>query len=304
MEEEILKLIYDYSKKNRMIDLAYINQLIEIVANSMELNPYIGNTVFLKTGEKRKVEKNKLSISLANEEEFADLTYNFINHDITVYIDKIPKIYQAIDRINLNSDEMPYFKTILYTQRILHELCHANQEKTLQEKKDSFEAKILEPCTPRKKDTSKKTKDEKLEELLQIIARTIIYIKNYKYDPRERTADMDSYQMMLKILAAFPIILSSTRQYLGNKKLQSTIEAYQNTFSPTIQFIRAIDSIEDNNILSSFDWYDELEQEALKKAKEKYSFEQRLRYGLPIEEEKKQKLLHKLKTSKYGQVIE
>ena len=24
MEEEILKLIYDYSKKNRMIDLAYI----------------------------------------------------------------------------------------------------------------------------------------------------------------------------------------------------------------------------------------------------------------------------------------
>ncbi len=98
MEEEILKLIYDYSKKNRMIDLAYINQLIEIVANSMELNPYIGNTVFLKTGEKRKVEKNKLSISLANEEEFADLTYNFINHDITVYIDKIPKIYQAIDR--------------------------------------------------------------------------------------------------------------------------------------------------------------------------------------------------------------
>ncbi len=301
MEEEILELVYDYSRKNRMIDRSYIDQLIEIVANSMELNPYIGNTVFLKTGEKRKVEKNKLSISLANEEEFADLTYNFINHDITVYIDKIPKIYQAIDRINLNSDEMPYFKTILYTQRILHELCHANQEKTLQEKKDSFEAKILEPCTPRKKDTSKKTKDEKLEELLRIIARTVFYVKNYKYDPRERTADMDSYQMLLKTIAS--LSLPSTKQYLGDRKLQSTIEAYQDTFSPTIQFIEAVDSIEDNKILSSFDWYDEVEQEALKKAKEKYSFEQRLRYGLPIEEEKKQKLLYKLKTSKYGQII-
>lgn len=299
MEEQVLKLIFDYSNNHRMIDREYIDKFISIIVNSMELNDYVRNTNFLRKGEKEKTAKGKLSIQLANASDFADLDYNSINHDITVYIDKIPKIYEQISKINLDSNEMMYLKTILYTQRLLHELIHADQEKR-RKQKDNLESKILDCCLPKSSTSNHASKDEIIKELAQFIFRIAVYIKNYKYAPHDRMAEIDSCKILLSILSSSSIELPNTKQFLKDNLLRNLIEAYEDTFSPTIQFISEMDEVYEKNTLTEFNWYDEDEKICLKKSIELYSFEQRIRCGLPIEEEKKEKLLKKLHSSKYG----
>lgn len=60
---------------------------------------------------------------------------------------------------------------------------------------------------------------------------------------------------MIDIISLSLINLSNSKQYLMDKRLKSLIEAYADTFSPTVKFISAIDYIEDKDTLSEFDWY-------------------------------------------------
>lgn len=301
MEENILRLIVDYSRKGRIIDKRYIDTVIDIVVNSLSLNGYVRNTYFKKEGKKEKPSKGKISIQLANESDFADLAYNFINHDITVYIDKIPKIYQQVDEINFDANELAYFKTTFYTQRILHELDHAYQEKMVQEE-DSLESKILNLSIPKVTITNESSVDKKREMLAKSIMRMVIYMQNYEYCPHERMAEINSQQRLISILSSSTIKLPNTIQYLNDNILNSLIDAYSTTFSPTIKFVSEIDKLYKKNPLAEFDWYDKEEEICLKKSIELYPFEQRIRWGLPIEEENKTKLLQKLKSSKYGNI--
>lgn len=304
MKEQILKLIFDYSNKYRMIDRKYIDSVIDIVVNSMNLNNYVGKIDFKNGNEPKKIENKKktISIRLANEENLADLTYNFLNHNITIYMDKIPKIYEELNKIEIDTNEKQYFKTFFYTQRILHELFHANQAKFIKEK-DNMESKIIDKFIPKVNITKNQSIDEKTEEITRQIFRMALYMKNYKYDAHERMAEIDSHKLLLSIISLSFIKLPNTKQFFSDNLLKGLIVAYEDTFSPTIKFISEMDELYNINTLKEFDWYDNDEKICLEKAIELYSFNQRIRYGLPIEEEKKRKLLKRLKSSKYGYKI-
>lgn len=187
------KLICNYSKNNLIIDSKYIDKCIDIVANDMELNNYIKKVTFLKNREKVKPKKNTISISVADK-DFANLTYNFITHEIVVYIDKVPKIYEYIGKFDFGVYENVYSKTVIYTQKILHELFHADQNKTIIKEKDNLEARLFASCINKTDTNNLKTLDEKLDVIFRMIERTRLYIEYYKYNPLERAAVIDSYQ--------------------------------------------------------------------------------------------------------------
>ncbi|MBQ9318691.1 MAG: hypothetical protein IJR82_03595 [Bacilli bacterium] len=45
---KILKLLYDYSIREKLVDINFINTLIEIVVNQCELDGYVQNIEFKK----------------------------------------------------------------------------------------------------------------------------------------------------------------------------------------------------------------------------------------------------------------
>lgn len=297
MEEKILELIYNYSKSGRIIDKIYIDTVVDIVVNFMSLNSYVNKINYITDEEMKKPEKN--CIKLTNTTDFADLSYNFESHTIDVYTDNILKSYARFDKINICEGELKYFKTILYTQMILHELEHANQSRIIAEEKN-LESKLLSQSIPFSFDTFRtSSKEEVALNLVKMIMATAQYIYNYKYAPHERMAEIDSSKKILEIISIDKINLPKSKQYFEDQILKHQIEAYEDTFCPTIKYLSGMTEVFGKNPLTVFDWYYENEEECLRKSIELYSFEQRIRFGLPLEEEKKRELLRKFKLNNY-----
>lgn len=115
------------------------------------------------------------------------------------------------------------------------------------------------------------------------------------YAPHERMAQIKSFQKMLSIFLQGTVDLPNIVDYLKDMVLENSILAYKDTFSPIIKYIQGVDEIFKRDSLSKFDWYSNNEEECLNKSIKKYSFEERLQWGLPIESEKRLELLQELK---------
>lgn len=293
MEEKIFKLIYDYAKANRMIDQAYIDKVIEIVVNAESLHNYVKKTEYITDEEMNKHSKKGWTIQIADASTKMDLSYNHETHMITVYTDNIPKIYDiCLNQMNFNNPKLAC--PSIYTQKILHEIEHGNQERTITEK-DNLEAKILYAARPRVNNSNECSVDKKAEELAKIILRTALYYANYGYSPMERMAEIDSYKRMKHILSLSKTDISDIIQYTNKMLLKNLIEAYDDKcLSPTIRFIKILWQYDNENPLDEFEWYSENDEECLKKSIEMYPFEQRIRCGLPIEKQKRLELINKL----------
>lgn len=304
MEDQILKLIYDYSKNNRIIDKKYIDNVINIMVNFLDVNNYVSKLNFKNSEEN---ENNKLNIKINNKSDFKLLGYNFISQEINCYKDKISEMYQYFNNLNLDTDKNLYSKTTLCTQSILHELYHVDQKRKIKEENDT-ESKILDLAVGlsdkefllEMNNNELNNDNEKAKKLSLLMIRMMLYMENYKYDPHERMAEIDSYKLIKKIISS--INLPDTNEYIEDKLLKNLIGAYQGdgAFSPTIKFISEMDKLYKRDSLTTFDWYDIDKEICLNKSISQYSFEQRIRYGLPIEENPKLKLLKKLSASKYG----
>lgn len=298
MDEKIFKLIYDYFKRNRMIDREYIDKVIEIVVNADSLHHYVKKPEYLTDEEINQHNKKGWTVSIANASTIMDLAYNHETYMISVYTDNISKIYDICRRqMNFVNSKFAFYS--IYTQRILHELDHGNQERTLKEE-DNMEAKILYACRPRINVSNECSADKKLEELAKELIRTVLYYDNYKYSAMERMAEISSYKKMKRIISLSKIEISDIIQYFNEMILKNLIGAYDDTYlSPTIRFIKMLWQYETENPLAKFDWFSEDEEECLKKSIELYSFEERIKWGLPVEQEKKVRLQNQLKLTKY-----
>lgn len=293
MEEKIFKLIYDYAKVNRMIDQVYIDKVIEIVIKDQSLHDYVKEIKYITNEEMNQHKGKGWTVQIANASTIMDLSYNHETHMIKVYTDNIPKLYNiCCNQMNFKHPKLAC--PSIYTQRILHEIEHANQERTVTEK-DNLEAKILYAARPRVNNPNEYPLEKKSEEIAKMLLRTVLYHANYIYSPMERMAEIDSYKRMKHILSLSDIDISDIIQYTDEMVLKNQIVAYDDTcLSPTIRFVKTLWQYDEENPLDKFEWYSENDQECLKNSIEMYPFEQRIRCGLPIEEQKKLKLINKL----------
>ena len=293
MKEKIFKLIYDYLKSNRMIDQEYIDKVIEIVVNDESLHDYVKETKYITDKEMNKHNGKGWTVQIADASKLMDLAYNHETHTIKVYTDNIPKIYDiCYNKMDFDNPKSAFFS--IYTQRILHEIEHGNQERIINEE-DNLEAKILCACRPRVNISNEYSANKKVEEVAKILFRTALYYANYEYSPMERMAEISSYKKMKSIISLDKIDLSNTTQYFNEMILKKLIEAYDDSYlSPTIRYIKILWQYDKENPLAKFDWYSEDEEECLRKSVELYSFEKRINWGLPVEKEKKVRLQHQL----------
>lgn len=228
-----------------------------------------------------------------------DLSYNFISKQITVYTDEIKDIYQNLIFVD---EELSFFKTIYYTQLILHELEHAKQEKIISEE-NGMESRIISLSIPNSSMiNSELAPAEIAKDFLNSLKRMYVYTKNYIYVPHERMAEINSYQKIINIISLCELDLPNTKKYLDDALLRNFILGYDDTFSPTVKYFKELDNYRKNG-LNDLDWYSENEDECLKKSIELYPFNQRIKWGLPIEKEKKLEMINKYKSIKSHQIL-
>lgn len=274
MDVELLRLIYDYSIKGKLIDKAYLDKFIEIVVRHKELNHYVRKSKIMETGSE-------------TESEFQVATYTPFTKTIIVYENAINALLEKVERKeHLFTDiEKVFYKNIVISQTILHELEHANQEK-MKEEEDSIESLILRASGVGIKGIDSEfdiftLNTSYVDYCLNLLKqREKNYRDNYLYAPFERLAEIKSFSEIIEILKNIKEYIPNVLEYENYLLGKNMIRGFNDElFSPTIYYIQ--NNLSDYSFMT---WYNENDLEtSLAMCKSEYDLSKRLRYGLMID---------------------
>ena len=243
--ENILKIIYDKSVNDRILDLEDIEKILEILVIDNDLNDYILNLNFQPIGS------NNLA------------SYSSKKRNITVYIKTINEMIKNIEEniLNVSNLEKTLYKNLSILQIILHEVEHVKQEKKL------YLGSNLETFILR---ISRLIYSKDIEKL-------------YEYSPNERFAEIKSFEQIIKLLYELKSNIENLQNILSIEKLQRLLRGYHysnySVNSPLITYFKLGNN---EKLLSSFEWYNIKYEVTINKVVSLYSLNERLKYGFPI----------------------
>lgn len=277
MESKLLRLIFDYSKNGKLVDKAYLEKLIDLVVNSKDISEYVQNSDIVRSGTKETIG----GILLAEYRPSRKL--------IRIYFEAMERMLEEQDRYQVlfNGIEQIFYKNVLITQIILHELEHANQRKII-EKENTLESKVLKiSVTNLDINFLNKLLSQgfTLEQLTYYIQREKqLREEHYLLLPDERLAEIKSHQEIVKALKPIKEYTPNLIEFEQTNVFENLLRGYFYNLgaiaSPTLEYGKISRKF---NRLKKFPWYDENDQECLRKAKESLSLKERLNYGLPID---------------------
>ena len=134
MKSKLLKLLYEYSASGKLVDGKYIQELIEIVVDSKDIVDYAGGLIITDKDSRLRDPNSLLAVYYPNRKLIA------------VYLDAIEEMLKSYNTYQemFSSTEELFYKNLLVTQVVLHELEHANQRKIM-DKEESLEGdKVIE----------------------------------------------------------------------------------------------------------------------------------------------------------------
>lgn len=277
MESKLLRLIFDYSKNGKLVDKAYLEKLIDLVIDSKGISKYVQNSEIVSNG----TEETMDGILLAEYRPNRKL--------IRIYSEAMERMLEEHDRYQVlfNGIEQIFYKNVFITQIILHELEHANQRKII-EKDDTLESKILKTSiTNIDIDLVSTLLNEgfTLDQILYYIRREkALREEHYLLLPDERLAEIRSHQEIARTLEPIKEYTPNLIEFEKTNILENMLRGYFYNegaiTSPTLEYAAASKRIDK---LKSFQWYDENNQECLRKVKNELSLKKRVTYGLPID---------------------
>ncbi len=277
MQEELLKLIYDYAIKVKMPDYSFMEKLINIVKTYDNLDKYI-----LEFELKDEDENDKKILG----------NYNGSSKKITVYQLQILKCLKD-KNYNFTILERNFFNCVIFVQVILHEISHAIQYKMIESNNSSLETYIL-------KSALANYDQEIVTEMFKhgySINQVKIYMElqekarknnkkiNYNIAPQERLAQINSYQKLEDILENIKNAIPMLFRYIKLMKYENLLLGYEfsknSISSPTFKYFR--DS-NDLNRFSKFGWYTNDVEKLLNNLQCRYDLNERLKLGLLVQD--------------------
>lgn len=277
MESKLLRLIFDYSKNGKLVDKAYLEKLIDLVVDSKGISKYVQNSEIVSNA----TEETMDGILLAEYRPNRKL--------IRIYSEAMERMLEEHDRYQVlfNGIEQIFYKNVFITQIILHELEHANQRKII-EKDDTLESKILKTSiTNIDIDLVSTLLNEgfTLDQILYYIRREqTLREEHYLLLPDERLAEIRSHQEIARTLEPIKEYTPNLIEFEKTNILENMLRGYFYNegviTSPTLEYMKIRKNIDK---LKEHEWYDENDQECLKKAKATFSLKKRITYGLPID---------------------
>lgn len=273
MYEKISEIIFNYSINNKYADEKFIRMIIDIVANERNLAKYISDVSVI--------------MPLTFEKNYVGSHYNMETMQL------------CIDRSGLLKSVLPFnYNILLFNSKIaitiLHELDHTKLNKQIRENsKNSIDislTKIIEDLEKEKKT------DLFLKRYAYLIYAGYIYKRHHDEAPFERRANITSLLNFNEILTVLNetslskrnldlVNLTLLRTLIKKSRIGYKIVKDGITNSPSYDYITMLKKQDE---LHSIGIYDENRYKAFINAKEKYSLNERILYGLPLSKEEYQ----------------
>ncbi|HIR74054.1 TPA: hypothetical protein IAB95_00970 [Candidatus Ventrenecus avicola] len=285
MEEQLAKLIYDYTKKEKIIDKEFIESFAEIVVDNYNSKKYLNSIVYDESSPDNTI-----------------MSYTNISRSITIYQQNLNNEISFIITYFLHSNNSFLIKNLLILKTLMHELIHVKQYKIYDEKKKEETNTIEDAVTFISWSIvsitdleeflmnilgKKNTVNKKLTELTQ---KRID--KSYLYAPLETMAEIDACKIMKKILHILRLNHQEVElfTYFNYEILNKVLEVYAKTNFPFQKFVNL------GHLQKA--WKQSIIYDSIKKGLTKeclnLPLEERCRYGFPITEEEKEELQRKI----------
>lgn len=271
MEEKLLRLIYDYSFDYKLGDKTFIERVNDILFNYYNITNndvkevYFYDNINSRTLASYCFNKKKLSFNIAN----------------------IYKASKSNKLSFLNESDYYLFHNFYILSCIFHEYIHIFQRREMEFYGNNFFTNDIKKLL----NYSFLFKDIEIRRKLNIYN---IYYDSYKlyhdYFPIERMALIKEYKQMLKLIkldSTFNTIFEDYYQYRYFNMLLFGYGKDRNT-SPIEEYLFKVNL---NYLYENFSFYDKDNIKLLKKVKQKYSVNERLLYGFPIDKKEKIDLL-------------
>lgn len=281
MEIDILKLIYDYSVNGKLVDLAFINIIIEIVVSKKSLNNYVRNVQFTN-----KLEKNDYSVACA--------AYNPFTREILVDYESVQIAIENSSYYDclFTTLEQIMFRNLTITQYILHELEHAFQNKQTDDKSDdSLEAKLINASLVLEQTINNPSvmkaflRGEILAKdlAIYILQNRELYKQYYSFNPSERLAQVYSFRTIVDLIAPMkervPNLYEFNQASLIEEMLRGYTDSWNQGICPTEVYLFGIGQ---GNVWSELDFYDQDSNQLLRNVSDSFDLGRRLALGLPV----------------------
>ena len=281
MYKKILRLLFDYSRNYKLVDMNYIDKLIEIVVNEKELDEYIKQSKIVGADESDGLLDDNLRYTTA--------AYIPYLQGIVVYENSVNEMLKKISDVSYNFSDIEnlFYKNASITQVVLHEIEHANQEK-IKDEESSLESGILKlsSMSLESRDILENSNIDYISYATYLVnLRNQNYKENYKYAPFERLAEIKSYTDIVNILSLIKEYVPNLIEYEQYNVWSSSFRGFDTySFSPTVYYIERNAKDISNNLY--FDWYNpNNENDSMQKCKRKYSINDRLKYGLMLDKD-------------------
>lgn len=274
----LISLIYDYVKNNKVLDRDFINSILDIVINELELNDYVKDSEIIYVPRK-------------NRKRYIMAYYDHFSRVIEVNLQiSLERLKEEAKKLRLSHIETSYFIAKELTEAILHELEHAHQVKKYDKDGNNLESLIIKGAFAHKniirKDLLFLLMNGYSEKELLTRYKTIKRgIKYYKYDPLERLADYHALNYIKEILKELNVgdrIMLHTYY----EECKNYIRGYELQKEPTKFFLAKVGGLKD--------WQE------IERLSTDCDLKTRLSLGLPITKDEYQELENKTRRLRRG----
>lgn len=281
MELEILKLIYDYSVNGKLVDVKFIDKIIEIVVSKKSLNNYVRSVQLTN-----KLDKNDYGVACA--------AYDLLNMKILVDYESIQIVMENesyYDQL-FHTLEQVMFRNLTITQYILHELEHAFQNKQADNKSDdSIEAKLVNASfaleqamkNPRFLTALLNGEIPAKDFIAYMIQNKELYKQYYRLNPTERLAQVNSFRTITNSIEPIKEYIPNLYEFKQASLIEEMLRGYQDSWDqgscPTQVYLFGTGK---STVWNELDFYSQDSSQLMKNVCHKYDLARRLSLGLPV----------------------
>lgn len=186
--ENILKIVYDKSIQNKILNINDIDKILELLVFNKCLSDYVLNI------DIQPIRSNNLA------------SYSSYTKNITIYTKTVDQMIKDIEKSILitNDLEILIYKNLSILQILLHEIEHANQQK-IAYNENSLEALIIR---------------------LSYLVSNTYGDRLYEYCPEERFAEIKSFEELLLMINYLDKKANNLSEILNVQKLQRLLRGY------------------------------------------------------------------------------
>lgn len=188
----LLEIVFEYSNNNKLVDSEFYERVWDVFKNDVLISKYLNELILINSSNENKPEYRKYVDGLAGM--FGQAAYDFINCDLVVYEDNLKRNNSNIvNQLSLDDCDKIMFYNLLVVQTLLHEFEHVIQE------------------------VKKNTEVDYESGLFRLFDNLSETSASYEYSIYERLAEINSYNIILKMIETIGISSQNVYDYFSKK---------------------------------------------------------------------------------------